>query len=455
VGDRKPLAVPDRGPLDHAFPLLARAAAELGVRAWAVGGYVRDRLLGRDHREIDVVVEDGRGPELASQFAQLTGSPSPVVFERFGTAQVMWGDRPIEFASARAESYRDDSRKPDVQPAGIDDDLRRRDFTVNALLMDFDGKVEDRLGTGLADLEARILRTPLDPLATFTDDPLRMLRAVRFAAQLGFELDSLLLPAMRTLADRLKPPVVSVERISDELRKMLLSERPKKALELLDAGELLPGVLPELAACKGVQQGGYHTHDVYGHTLETVERTPPDLVVRLAALFHDTGKPKTAAPDGSFLGHEKVGAELVTAALGRLRFSNNVVERVAHLVRLHLRPVYYEPEWTDGAVRRLAREAGPDLGRLLQLAQADIGASAYDKPEKLEELEGRLAAVLEESPSRLSSPVTGEDIMRARGLEPGPEVGKLKARLDELVLEGAIEPERDAVLRYLEAHPDI
>jgi poly(A) polymerase len=451
MGDRESLIEP----LDPAFPLLGKASEELEVRAWAVGGYVRDRILGREHREIDVVVEDGRGPELAAHFARLTGSPPPVVFERFGTAQVMWGDRPIEFASARAESYREDSRKPDVQPASIDDDLRRRDFTVNALLMNFDGKVEDRLVTGLADLRARLLRTPLDPIATFSDDPLRMLRAVRFAAQLDFELDTSLLPAMRSLADRLGPPVVSVERIADELRKMLLSDRPQKALELLDAGGLLPRVLPELVACKGVEQGGYHTHDVYGHTLETVALTPPDLVVRLAALFHDTGKPATAAPDGSFLGHEKVGAELAMAALARLRFSNNVIERVAHLVRLHLRPVYYEPAWTDGAVRRLAREAGGDLPALLQLARADIAASAYDQPEKLEELERRLAAVLEESPSRLTSPVTGEDIMRARGLEPGPEVGRLKARLDELVLEGTIEPKREAILRYLDTHADL
>jgi poly(A) polymerase len=446
---------PEKLEPDPAFPLLAQAAAEVGVRAWAVGGYVRDRLLGRKHREIDVVVEDGRGPELAAYFSRLTGSAPPVVFERFGTAQVMWGDRPIEFASARAESYRDDSRKPAVKPAGIDEDLRRRDFTINALLMDFDGMVEDRLGTGLADLRQHRLRTPLDPVATFSDDPLRMLRAVRLAAQLGFELEPALLPAMAALAGRLGPPVVSVERIADELRKMLVSDRPKTALELLDAGGLLPVVLPELAACKGVAQGGYHTHDVYGHTLDAVALTPPELVVRLAALFHDVGKPATAAPDGSFLGHEKVGAEVATRALTRLRFSNGVIERVAHLVRLHLRPVYYEPEWTDGAVRRLAREAGPALGSLLQLARADIGASAYDHPEKLQELERRLAAVLAESPSRFSSPVTGEDIMRARGLRPGPEVGKLKTRLDELVLEGAIEPKREAVLRYLEEHPDL
>ena len=449
MGDREPLAI------DPAFPFLAEAAESAGARAWAVGGYVRDRLLGRSHSELDIVVVDGRGPELAAAFARLTASAAPVVFERFGTAQVMWRGRAIEFASARSESYRPDSRKPDVRPASIEEDLRRRDFTVNALLLDFKGRLEDRLGTGLVDLQDRVLRTPLNPFLTFEDDPLRMLRAIRFSAQLGFELDPSLPPAMRSLAGRLRPPVVSVERIADELRKMLLSERPQLAVELLDAGGLLPAVLPELDACKGVEQGGYHTHDVFGHTLAAVALTPPELVVRLAALLHDVGKPATAAPDGSFLGHEKVGAELAASALTRLRFSNIVVERVARLVALHLRPVYYGADWTDGAVRRLARDAGDDLPALLLLARADVGASAYDKPEKLDELARRLEEVRTEIPSRLRSPVSGEDLMRARGLPPGPEVGRLKARLDELVLEGEIEPSRTSVLRYLEAHPEL
>ena len=441
--------------LDPAFPLLAAAAEAVGVEAWAVGGYVRDRLLGRPHSEIDVVAADGRGPELAERFAQLAGSSRPVVFERFGTAQVVWQGRAIEFASARTESYQADSRKPEVRPATIEDDLRRRDFTVNTLLMDFDGRVEDRLGGGLADLEARLLRTPLDPAATFNDDPLRMLRGIRFAAELDFRLDPSLPPAMRSLAGRLRPPVVSVERVSDELRKMLLSERPKLALELVDECGLLPEVLPEVAACKGVAQGGYHTHDVLGHTILAVSLTPPDLVVRLAALLHDVGKPTTAAPDGSFLGHEKVGAEMAAAALTRLRFPNAVIERVSRLVLLHLRPVYYGPEWTDGAVRRLARDAGPDLDALMRLARADIGASAYDQAEKMDELAERLEEARGEKPSRLHAAVTGRDIMRVRGLPPGPEIGRLKARLDELVLEGEVEPEREAVLRYLEDHPNL
>jgi len=440
---------------DPILPLLSAAAAAIGVEAWAVGGYVRDRLLNRPHSEIDVVVTGGRGPDLAERFAELSGATRPVVFERFGTAQVVWRDRHIEFASARSESYRRDSRKPSVKPATIEDDLRRRDFTVNTLLMDFEGRVEDRLGGGLADLEANLLRTPLDPLTTFDDDPLRMLRGIRFAAELDFRLDPSLAPAMRSLAGRLRPPVVSVERVADELGKMLLGRRPKLALELLDECGLLPEVLPELAACKGVQQGGFHTHDVFGHTILAVSLTPPELVVRLAALFHDVGKPGTAAPDGSFLGHEKVGAELATAAMTRLRLPNAVVERVARLVLLHLRPVFYGSDWTDGAVRRLARDAGTDLDALMELARADIGASAYDQPEKLDELAVRLEEARGERPSRLRAAISGRDIMRIRGVPSGPEVGRLKARLDELVVEGTIEPEREALLRYLEDHPDL
>jgi poly(A) polymerase len=321
--------------------------------------------------------------------------------------------------------------------------------------MDLDGQVHDRLGSAMADLEALVLRTPADPPQTFSDDPLRMLRAVRFAAQLGFQLDPGLLPAMRAMKDRLVSPVVSAERVADELRKMLLSDRPAEALDLLDQGGLLEVVLPELAACKGVKQGGYHTHDVYGHTLLAVRYTPPDLIVRLAALFHDVGKPVTAAPDGSFTGHDLVGADMAEAALQRLRFPQRTIDRVTLLVRLHLRPVFYRSEWSDGAVRRLAREAGDQLDRLMLLARADLAASDYPHGEKLDELQARLRAVLAETPSRMAAPVDGQDIMRVRGLAPGPEVGRIKDRLNELVMDGAIEPTREAVVAYLKAHPEL
>ncbi len=435
--------------------LLEQAAADQGVKAWLVGGYVRDHLIGREQPDLDVVVEGGGAKSLAERFAQLAGAPPPVTFERYGTAQVTLPGHLVEFVSARSESYAHDSRKPDVRPATLEEDLRRRDFTVNTLLMDFDGRIEDRLGGARADLDARILRTPAEPRRTFNDDPLRMLRAVRFAAQLGFELAPELLPAMRELGGRLVSPVVSVERITDELRKMLGSDRPRLALELLDSGGLLEVILPELVACKGVRQGGYHTHDVYGHTLRTVELTPRDLIVRLAAVLHDVGKPATATADGAFTGHEEVGARIARAALERLRFAQREVDAVVILVRLHLRPVYYRSEWTDGAVRRLARDAGPLLDRLMMLARADIGASAYPEPEKLDELASRLAGVLTERPTRLVAPVDGKDIMRVLGIPPGPAVRRIKERLGELIMDGELEPSRDAVIAYLESGADL
>jgi poly(A) polymerase len=435
--------------------LLKRAANDLGVKAWIVGGYVRDHLLGRAQPDLDVVVEEGTASQLAARFAQLTGAGPPVTFERYGTAQVTLPGHLVEFVSARSESYPPDSRKPRVRPATLDEDLRRRDFTVNTLLMDFDGNIHDRLGGARADLDAHILRTPADPIQTFNDDPLRMLRAVRFAAQLGFDLAPDLLPAMRQLSGRLVSPVISVERISDELRKMLLSERPRLALELLDSAGLLEVVLPELAACKGVAQSGYHTHDVYGHTLLAVGLTPPDLVVRLAAVLHDVGKPATATPEGAFTGHEEVGAGMARAALERLRFPQREIDAVVTLIRLHLRPVYYRSEWTDGAVRRLARDAGVQIERLMALARADIGASAYPEPEKLDELATRLATVLSEKPTRMAAPIDGEDIMRALGIPPGPAVGRIKERLGELIMDGEIEPSREAVIAYLKSHREL
>jgi poly(A) polymerase len=314
--------------------------------------------------------------------------------------------------------------------------------------------VHDPLG-GRKDLDAHVLRTPTDPLQTFADDPLRMLRAVRFAAELGFDPAPDVMPAMKRMKGRLAPPVISAERIADELRRMLMSPRPRLALELLDAGDLLDPILPEIAACKGVRQSGYHTHDVFGHTLLTVERVPADLVLRIAALFHDVGKPSTATPDGAFTGHEIVGAELARSALERRRFSQKEIDTVVQLVRLHLRPVYYSSEWSDGAVRRLARDAGPVLDRLMALARADVAASAYPEPEKLDELQARIEAVLRERPSRLAPLVTGEDVMRVRGISPGPEVGRIKKRIEELVIDGEVPPTPEAVLDYLASHPDL
>ena len=322
------------------------------------------------------------------------------------------------------------------------------------MLMDTRGAIHDPLG-GRKDLEARRLRTPADPERTFSDDPLRMLRAIRFVAELGFEPAPDLVPAMRKLKTRLAPPVISVERIADELRKMLVSPGPGRALRLLDEADLLEVILPEIAACKGVPQSGYHTHDVFGHSLLTVEATPPDLVLRVAALFHDVGKPRTAKGDGTFLGHEEVGADIARRALERLRFAQREIDVIVGLIRLHLRPVFYKSEWSDGAVRRLARDAGPLLDRLMLLARADIAASAYPEPEKLDELQARLDLVQAELPSRLAPLITGEEIMRVRGIGPGPEVGRIKQKLEELVIDGEIPPQTQAVIDYLSEHQDL
>jgi poly(A) polymerase len=456
IGAEDPPGAFPAGPLEdgEVLLLLKQAAAEQGVKAWVVGGYVRDKLLGRPHPNPDVVVEKGDAVALATRFARLAGAQPPVTFERYGTAQVTLPGHLVEFVMARAESYAPNSRKPDVRPATLEEDLRRRDFTVNTLLMDFEGAILDPLG-GRADLDARLLRTPADPLRTFADDPLRMLRAIRFAADLGFELAPDLLPAMLAMKSRVAPPVISVERVADELRRMLTTGRPKLAVELLDAGGLLEVILPELSACKGVAQGGFHTHDVFGHTLLTVQGTAADLLLRIAALFHDVGKPSTATGDGAFTGHEEVGATMAQTALERLRFSQKEIEVVVDLVRLHLRPVYYKSEWSDGAVRRLARDAGPQLPRLMALARADIAASDYPEPEKLDELQARMDGVLAEQPSRLAPLVSGEDVMKIRGVGPGPEVGRIKRRLEELVIDGEIAPSREAAIEYLASHPNL
>ena len=451
MGADQPVDISDR----ELLRLLRQSAADTGVSAWIVGGYVRDKLLGRPHPDPDIVVEDGGADRMAARFAELAEAQPPVVFARFGTAQVAVPGHNVEFVSARAESYPELSRKPVVRPATLEDDLKRRDFTINTLLMDFEGGVHDRLGVGLPDLQARLIRTPAPPRLTFEDDPLRMLRAVRFAVVLDFIFDPEILQAMRESKHRLAPPVISVERIADELRKMLVSPRPARAIELLDEGDLLGAILPEVAECKGVAQGGYHIRDVYGHTLLALEATARDLPLRIAALFHDIGKPVTATADGAFTGHEVVGAQMAEAALSRLRFAQKDIDVVSRLVRLHLRPVYYSSEWSDGAVRRLARDAGDQLERLMALARADLGASSYPDQAKLDELQRRLDEVRAEQPSRMSSPIDGADIMRVRGIAAGPEVGRIKARLNELVLDGDIAPDRESVLEYLRSHPEL
>src|SRR3989449_5680128 len=280
---------------EQPFAAVQDQSRQLGLRAYVVGGYVRDRLLGgergRTIREVDILV-DGRGAtQLATAVGRALKLRPPVIFERFGTAHLDLDHRALEFVSSRVDSYSPSSRKPDVRPGTLREDVMRRDFTINTLLMDWDGMVVDLTGRALKDLEARRIMTPLEPASTFDEDPLRMLRAVRFATTLQFSLDPSVESAIRAQAGRLQPPVVSMERIRDEFSKLLVSEQVQRGLELLDATRLLPRIVPQLEAGKGMQPGGWHSHDVFGHSLLTAALAPPELTSPPAALLHETPKP--------------------------------------------------------------------------------------------------------------------------------------------------------------------
>ena len=449
--------------MERLFQTIAEQARALDTRALVVGGYVRDRILGGPRaaaiREVDVLVEKGRALELARRVGTAMGAPAPVVFERFGTAHLELPPHVVEFVSARREQYDPRSRKPQVAAGTIEDDVRRRDFTVNTLLMEWDGTVLDLLGRGLADLSARRIVTPLEPQATFDEDPLRMLRAVRFATVLDFQLDPPVQAAIVREADRLQPPVVSMERIRDEFSKLLLAPAAEKGLLLLDACGLLVRILPALEAGKGMQQGGWHSHDVFGHNLLAAALTPPDLVTRLAGLLHDVGKPATfQLKDGkpTFIRHQEVGAGMAERALAQLRFSGGLTGRVARLVALHMRPIQYDPDsWEDRAVRRLVREAGDDLDRLLDLARADMRASRYPHVEKIDHLQQRIRALDAAAIGAIRSPLDGEELMARTGRAPGPWIKRTKAALEEAIVDGALTPDKDAAWRYLEAHPEL
>lgn len=449
--------------MEPLFRVIAERAAALDTRALVVGGYVRDRLLGGDRaaaiHEVDVLVERAKGLELARSVAEAMRAHAPVVFERFGTAHLEVPPYAIEFVSTRKEQYDPRSRKPQVTPGTLEEDVRRRDFTVNALLMDWDGTVLDLTGRGLEDLRERRIRTPLEPEATFDEDPLRMLRAVRFATVLDFELDPAVRAAIVAHAPRLQPPVVSMERIRDEFVKLLLDRGAERGLLMMAETRLLKQVVPALEAGRGMQQGGWHSHDVFGHNLLAAALTAPDLVTRLAGLLHDVGKPATCeVKDGkpTFINHQEVGARMAAEALRRLRFPGETVDRVANLVRLHMRPIQYDPAtWADQAVRRLVREAGEDIDRLLDLARADMRASHYPSVEKIDHLEQRIRVLDAAATRAIRSPLSGEELMAKTGRSPGPWIKRVKTALEEAMVDGALTADKAAAWAYLDAHPEL
>ena len=441
------------------LPELRRVASECGYTAYVVGGYPRDVQLGVDVTEADVVVEDGHGVDLARSFSAAVGGAPPIIFERFGTAQVRLRDGSLfEFVSARSESYRPDSRKPMVQPAGIKADIWRRDFTINTLLLDMSGQTTDPTGLALEDIRARLIRTPADPQMAFADDPLRMLRAARFMAQLGFDLEEGTAAAIGAQAHRIRPPVVSVERINMELRKLLTSEHPAQGLQAMMRHGLVAELLPELEACRGIGKGGYHDRDVWDHTVAVVAGVPADLITRMAALLHDVGKPVTLAPAGlrpMFKDHERVGAAMAEQIMRRLRFSTDETQRVSRLVALHLRPAFLEPSAGDAAVRRIIRAAGSDLGSLMDLANADVAASAYPDRDKVARLRRRMADIGVDKVTQMRSPLNGHELMALAGRGPGPWLGRAQTALLEALVDGLIDATKESAGDYLRLHPEL
>jgi poly(A) polymerase len=325
--------------------------------------------------------------------------------------------------------------------------------------MDWDGSVLDLTGRGLADLESRRILTPLEPKSTFDEDPLRMLRAIRFAATLDFTLDPSVEAAIRDQSGRLHPPTVSMERIRDEFSKLLVADQVGRGLELLDATRLLVRILPQLEAGKGMQQGGWHSHDVFGHALLAATLAPPDLTTRLAALLHDVGKPavhELREGKPTFIGHQEVGAVMAGPALRHLRYPGELVDAVTILVRLHMRPIQYDPQgWEDKAVRRLVRDAGEQLDRLLALARADMQASHYPDVTKIDDLEARIRRLDADAIAAIRSPLTGEELMQRFGRPPGPWIKRVKSALEEAIVDGALASDAQAAWDYLEAHPEL
>ncbi len=412
---------------------------------YLVGGAVRDELLGIPHEaDFDLVTTRSSG-DLAKLLGPLS-SIAPVTYERFGTAMVRIEEADIELVTARRESYDETSRKPNVEPATLEEDAARRDFTVNALMRSLHtGELLDPTGRGLKDLDGRLLRTPLDPKATFYDDPLRMLRAVRFRWKLDFEPVPGLYEAVSAERDRLQ--IVSLERVRDEFVKMLGHHSAPDAMsELMDLG-LLGVFAPEFLPMVGCEQGSFHHLDVWRHTLLVLGNAGAgDLTLSLAALFHDIGKPPTRSVDERgqtrFFSHEVVGAAMTQEVLRRLRFPQRDVDAVVKLVKNHMR-LGSSPVFTPTAARRLLRDLGDQTERLLALVEADAnGLKAGVRVLDLGEIRARLEEVKRDSPvEKLQSPLSGDRIMAITGLEPGPEVGRIKDLLTEKVLEGELKPD--------------
>lgn len=451
------------------FSLVAQTAHQMQRETYVVGGYVRDLLLKRSSKDIDFVCV-GDGISLAQQVAKNLKSQDGhttdvTVFKNFGTAMVKHEDYELEFVGARKESYQRNSRKPIVENGTLQDDQNRRDFTINAMAISLNndnyGELIDPFG-GVKDLKRKMIRTPLDPAITFSDDPLRMMRAVRFASQLSFDIAPKTFDALIDHAERLQ--IISQERITAELNKIILSPTPSYGFKLLFHSQLLHQFFPEMVALQGVEtiEGKSHKDNFY-HTLQVLDnisRVTGDLWLRWAAILHDIAKPPTKRfhpkAGWTFHGHEDRGSRMVPHIFRRLKLPlDQKMKFVQKLVRLHLRPIaLVKKEVTDSAIRRLLYEAGDDIEALMKLCRADITSKNHSRVKRylqnFDRVEEKLQAVEEKDQLRNFQPViSGEDIMETFGLKPSRIVGDIKNELKEAVLEGKIRNERSEAYAYM------